>query len=81
MNIRELHVEGFGRWNALSLRGFTPGLNVIYGPNESGKTTLLELVRTVLYGFAPSGSATCLRKGLARRAAPSCSRETDACTR
>ncbi len=53
MNIRELHVEGFGRWNGLSLRGFEPGLNVIYGPNESGKTTLLEFIRTVLYGFAP----------------------------
>jgi uncharacterized protein YhaN len=53
VNIRELHVEGFGRWNALSLRGFAPGLNVIYGPNESGKTTLLEFIRTVLYGFAP----------------------------
>lgn len=53
MNIRELHVEGFGRSSALSLRGFAPGLNVIYGPNESGKTTLLEFIRTVLYGFAP----------------------------
>jgi uncharacterized protein YhaN len=53
VNIRELHVEGFGRWNELTLRGFEPGLNVVYGPNESGKTTLLEFIRTVLFGFTP----------------------------
>ena len=53
MNIRELHIEGFGRWHGLSLSGFEPGINVIYGPNESGKTTLLEFVRSVLYGFGP----------------------------
>ena len=45
MNIRELHIEGFGRWHGLSLSGFEPGINVVYGPNESGKTTLLEFVR------------------------------------
>ena len=29
-----------------------PGLNVFYGPNEAGKTTLLEFMRAVLYGFS-----------------------------
>jgi len=29
------------------------GLNVIYGPNEAGKTTLMRFVRSVLYGFEP----------------------------
>ncbi|BAI80849.1 hypothetical protein DEFDS_1388 [Deferribacter desulfuricans SSM1] len=30
---------------------FNKGLNIIYGPNESGKTTLLHLFRYILYPF------------------------------
>ena len=26
---------------------------VFYGPNEAGKTTLLEFIRSMLYGFSP----------------------------
>lgn len=51
MKIRAIHVEGFGVWRQLRVEGFQDGLNVIYGPNEAGKTTLLEFVRSVLYGF------------------------------
>ena len=30
-----------------------PGLNIIEAPNESGKSTLLAFLRTMLYGFPP----------------------------
>lgn len=54
MNISEIHVADFGAWHDLSLQQLGPGITVFYGPNEAGKTTLLNLVRTVLYGFSSS---------------------------
>jgi len=51
MQIRDIHIEGFGHFRDRKVGGFRPGLNVIHGPNETGKTTLLELVRRVLFGF------------------------------
>lgn len=53
MKIHELQVEGFGVWTALKLAPLDGALNVFYGPNEAGKSTLLQFIRTVLYGFAP----------------------------
>jgi|GEM_PF-2353926 len=52
MNINELHVNDFGAWHNLTLADFSKGATVFYGPNEAGKTTLLNLIRTVLYGFS-----------------------------
>lgn len=34
---------------------FKPGLNLVYGPNEAGKSTLMEAVAIMLYGFFDSG--------------------------
>jgi len=55
VKLRAIYVEGFGVWHKLRLEGFQDGLNLIYGPNEAGKTTLLEFVRAILYGFTLSG--------------------------
>lgn len=52
MRINELEVSGFGVWRELRLTNLSPGLNVFYGPNESGKTTLMQFVRGVLYGYS-----------------------------
>lgn len=67
MNIRAIYVEGFGVWRQLQVEGFRDGLNVIYGPNEAGKTTLLEFIRSVLYGFTSAwdGYVTSLPSGRA----------------
>src|SRR3712207_1362941 len=54
MNITELEIEGFGVWSGLRLGDLTPEVNVFYGPNEAGKTTLMQFVRAVLYGFSPA---------------------------
>ncbi len=53
MRITSLEVDGFGVWSGLKLDEFSDGLNVFYGPNEAGKTTLMQFIRSVLYGFSP----------------------------
>jgi uncharacterized protein YhaN len=53
VNLLELEIDGFGVWTGLKLDDLSERLTALYGPNEAGKTTLLEFVRTVLYGFSP----------------------------
>lgn len=53
MKITSLEVDGFGIWNGLKLDDFSDGLNVFCGPNEAGKTTLMQFIRSILYGFSP----------------------------
>ena len=53
MRITDLEVEGYGVWSGLRIEKFSDALNVLYGPNEAGKTTLLQFVRSMLYGFSP----------------------------
>ena len=50
MKLVALRIEGFGR---LTERAFTfdPGFNVVYGPNEAGKSTLTNAILALLYGF------------------------------
>lgn len=52
MKITEVHVDGFGVWHDLKLGGLSPQLTAFYGANEAGKTTLMQFVRTVLYGVS-----------------------------
>lgn len=51
MKITSLDIERFGIWSGLHVRKLSEGLNVFYGPNEAGKTTLMQFVRAMLYGF------------------------------
>ena len=53
MKITEIDIDRFRIWRSLLLKLNPDGLNVIYGPNEAGKTTLMRFVRSVLYGFEP----------------------------
>lgn len=53
MKINSLEIDGYGVWSGLRVGRLSDGLNVVYGPNEAGKTTLLQFVRSVLYGFSP----------------------------
>jgi len=52
VKITALEVDGYGVWTGLKLAGLSDGLSVFYGPNEAGKTTLMQFLRSVLYGFA-----------------------------
>ena len=51
MKITSLDVDHFGLWNDLHLPKMEAGLNVFYGPNEAGKTTLMDFVRSIFYGM------------------------------
>lgn len=53
MKIKQIEIERFGVWNNLSLSLDSRELNVIYGPNEAGKSTLLRFIREMFYGFSP----------------------------
>ena len=53
MKITEIDIDRFRIWRSLLLKLSPTGLNVIYGPNEAGKTTLMHFVQSVLYGFEP----------------------------
>lgn len=52
MKITDIHVDGFGVWNTMSAGGLSEQVTLFYGPNEAGKTTLMQFVRAVLYGFS-----------------------------
>src|SRR5262245_3844542 len=52
MRITDLEVDGFGTWKDLRLSRLSEHVHVFYGPNEAGKTTLLEFVRSIFYGFS-----------------------------
>ena len=51
MRITGLHIDGFGRFADRSFGPLEHPVTVFYGPNEAGKSTLLEFIRRVLFGF------------------------------
>jgi DNA repair exonuclease SbcCD ATPase subunit len=50
VKISRVEIEGFGKFQSREF-SFLKGLNVIYGPNESGKTTLTSFILYTLSGF------------------------------
>jgi uncharacterized protein YhaN len=54
LKIHALQIDGYGVWSNLKVERFSDGLNVLYGPNEAGKTTLLQFIRSMLYGYSDS---------------------------
>jgi len=57
MKIESLHIDGFGIWNDRTWAPLAPGLNVFYGPNETGKSTLMAFIRSILFGLDRRGQA------------------------
>lgn len=51
MKIKDVQIDGFGVWSALSVHSMPDTMTVFYGPNEAGKTTLMHFLRTMFYGF------------------------------
>ncbi len=54
LRIDVLKVHGFGHFSGYELE-LGPGLNLLYGPNEAGKSTLLAFLRGMLFGFEKRG--------------------------
>lgn len=50
MILRELHVDGFGKLEHRTI-SFDPSFNVVFGPNEAGKSTLGAALLASLYGL------------------------------
>lgn len=49
--LEHIKMTSFGKFANLIVGPFGPGMNVVFGPNEAGKTTLNELVKGVLFGW------------------------------
>lgn len=50
MIIKELNLKNFGKFSEQSF-SFEKGLNVVYGPNEAGKTTIYTAIGALLFGL------------------------------
>lgn len=50
MRLLDLHIDGFGKFHDCSV-SFEDGLNIIYGKNEAGKSTLHTFIRCMLFGL------------------------------
>ena len=51
MKLLELDIENFGTFSDQRLQLGDGGFQLVYGPNEAGKSTLLQLIRELLFGF------------------------------
>ena len=51
MQIELVEIDQFGIFKNHKLGPFSPGFNLIIGPNEAGKTTFLALLLNILFGF------------------------------
>ena len=51
MKIKNLKINGFGKLKDQEI-SFQEGINVIYGENEAGKSTLLKCITAMLYGLS-----------------------------
>ncbi|MFC7372872.1 AAA family ATPase [Fictibacillus iocasae] len=49
--IKHLYIYQFGGLKQWECRDLSSGLNVFYGENEAGKTTIMQFIAAVLFGF------------------------------
>ena len=56
MHIKELFISDFGKFKDYRI-SLSSGLNVIYGQNEAGKSTVQAFIKAMLYGFFKQDSA------------------------
>ena len=50
MRLLELYIDGFGKFHDRTI-SFNNGINIIYGKNEAGKSTLHTFIRGMLFGI------------------------------
>jgi uncharacterized protein YhaN len=65
MHIERVHIDGYGIFHDFTLDELSPRATVLVGPNESGKTTLLSFIRTILCGFLTKQQSVNLYEPLA----------------
>lgn len=50
MKILDLYINGFGKFHGRNI-SFEDGLNIVYGKNEAGKSTIHTFIRGMLFGI------------------------------
>ncbi|HCD45539.1 MAG TPA: hypothetical protein DEQ64_17780, partial [Lachnoclostridium sp.] len=50
MKIIDIYINGFGKFHGRNLT-FRDGLNIVYGKNEAGKSTIHTFIRGMLFGI------------------------------
>ncbi len=55
MKIKSINLISYGKFNNFSI-GLSDGVNVIYGKNEAGKSTIMSFIRAMIYGFSGRGA-------------------------
>jgi len=51
MNIKKIHINNFGRLSDFEI-SFESSMNIIYGKNEQGKSTLMAFIMAIFYGLS-----------------------------
>jgi uncharacterized protein YhaN len=51
VRLTSFHIDGFGALAEFTEEAMAPGLVVVLGPNEAGKSTLFDFLSGVLFGF------------------------------
>lgn len=54
MRIVRAQIDGFGRYSGVTFE-FDEGMNIVYGQNEAGKSTLQQFLLAMLYGMKKPG--------------------------
>lgn len=79
MQLKRLAIEQLRQFREpFELKELTPGINLIYGPNESGKSTLVQAIRAAFFERHRSGTVEDLRPWGDSAAAPTVVLEFDA---
>ena len=50
MRFLDLYISGFGKFHNTSV-SFEDGINIVYGKNEAGKSTIHTFIRGMLFGI------------------------------
>ncbi len=53
MRFLELQIKGFGKFHDCDI-SFEDGINIVYGKNEAGKSTIHTFIRSMLFGLQPA---------------------------
>ena len=57
MWIKGIYIDGYGIFHNFCVENTVPGLNVFFGSNEAGKTTLMHFLNCILFGFERNSTA------------------------
>ena len=66
MRIDSIYIESFGKFKNYSL-DFHDGMNIIYGDNESGKSTIMAFIEMMFYGRTAQEKSTDIGKSLRKK--------------